>query len=183
MRFSFFENMFVVFLRWINVWWKNKINMKTLENDISKLWFSNIKTYINTGNILFESSFSIEQIKYLIENKIKEIFNLKIDAFVFSKDYLNFLAKNIPEDWMQNKIFKTDVVFLNDKIDIKEFENILPKDDNIENILFLENVLIWNIKYENYVKSKIPKFLFQTKNYKNLTIRNINTIRKINELV
>lgn len=176
--------MFVAFLRGINVWWKNKIDMKNLEKIFSDLGFFGVKSYINSWNILFDSKFTdIEKIKHLIEKEIEKTFGLQIDVFVISKDFLNFLAKNISDDFLQNKVFKTDIIFLNEKINLEDFENDLPKNEKLETVLFLENALIWNIKYEDYSKSKIPKFILQKKYYKNMTIRNINTIRKINNLL
>ena len=52
---------YVAFLRGINVGGKNKIKMETLREVCVKLGFENVKTYINSGNIIFETSQSDDQ--------------------------------------------------------------------------------------------------------------------------
>ncbi len=46
---------FVALLRGINVGGNNKIDMKTLANLCEKIGWQQVKTYINSGNVIFES--------------------------------------------------------------------------------------------------------------------------------
>ncbi len=46
---------YVAFLRGINVGGKNKVKMETLREVFSSLGFENVKTYINSGNVIFET--------------------------------------------------------------------------------------------------------------------------------
>ena len=47
---------YVLLLRGINVGGKNKVVMSDLKDMISKLGYENVITYINSGNIIFESN-------------------------------------------------------------------------------------------------------------------------------
>jgi uncharacterized protein (DUF1697 family) len=47
---------YVAFLRGINVGGKNKIKMETLREVFASLGFHNVKTYINSGNVIFETA-------------------------------------------------------------------------------------------------------------------------------
>ncbi|MEK9156965.1 MAG: DUF1697 domain-containing protein, partial [Patescibacteria group bacterium] len=44
----------VALLRGINVGGNNKVDMKKLKAAFEALGFENVRTYINTGNVLFE---------------------------------------------------------------------------------------------------------------------------------
>ena len=46
---------YVAFLRGINVGGKNKIKMETLREMFSALDYENVKSYINSGNVIFET--------------------------------------------------------------------------------------------------------------------------------
>ena len=46
---------YVAFLRGINVGGKNKVKMETLREILSAQGFENVKTYINSGNVIFET--------------------------------------------------------------------------------------------------------------------------------
>ena len=47
---------YVAFLRGINVGGKNKIKMETLREMFAALGFENVKSYINSGNVIFETA-------------------------------------------------------------------------------------------------------------------------------
>lgn len=44
---------YVAFLKWINVWWKNKVSMQEIKEVFETIWFKNIKILLNTWNIVF----------------------------------------------------------------------------------------------------------------------------------
>ena len=46
---------YVAFLRGANVSGKNKVPMSELKNDFEKLNFEEVKTYLNSGNVIFSS--------------------------------------------------------------------------------------------------------------------------------
>lgn len=47
---------YVALLRGINVGGNNKVEMKKLKATFERLGFTNVVTYINSGNIIFEES-------------------------------------------------------------------------------------------------------------------------------
>lgn len=46
---------YVALLRGINISGKNKISMAELKNEFGKLDFEEVKTYLNSGNVIFSS--------------------------------------------------------------------------------------------------------------------------------
>ena len=62
---------YISLLRGINVSGKNKILMADLKTLYESLSFKNVTTYIQSGNVIFESH-SAKKLQELISNKIKE---------------------------------------------------------------------------------------------------------------
>jgi uncharacterized protein (DUF1697 family) len=59
---------FVCLLRGINVGGNNKVDMSALKEVFETLGFSDVKTYINSGNVIFNSK-NISRDKIDIENR------------------------------------------------------------------------------------------------------------------
>lgn len=92
------------------------------------------------------------------------------------------LCKAIPQDWTNNTEQKTDVMFLWDEVNSPKFIKELGFNLDIENVKHVHGAVIWNIQRKNYSKSKIPKMIGSSF-YKQMTARNINTVRKLNEMM
>ena len=74
---------YVAFLRGINVGGKNKIKMETLREICAALGFENVKTYVNSGNIIFETAKTTDKkTAVIIESAIEKEFALKIKVIV-----------------------------------------------------------------------------------------------------
>ena len=61
---------YIVLLRGINVGGKNKVPMSELKNCLEELGFSNVSTYIASGNVILESDKHPTAIKARIEKSL-----------------------------------------------------------------------------------------------------------------
>ena len=52
----------------------------------------------------------------------------------------------------------------------------------MDTLKYIDGAIIWNVKRKDVTKSGMKKFI-GTLIYKNMTARNINTVRKLNELL
>jgi uncharacterized protein (DUF1697 family) len=174
---------YIVLLRGINVGGNNKVPMKILKKVFEDISFQNVLTYINSGNIIFETK---EQNKSLLKNKIeKELlkeFNFEIKIVL--RDYKNIenLYKKIPKNYENNDEQKTDILFLWEDFDKKESLNLIKINKEVDNLEYIDGAIIWNVDRKKYSKSGMNKFI-GTQVYKNMTARNVNTVRKIYELM
>ena len=91
---------YVAFLRGINISGKNKVPMAELKKGFEKLDFVEIKTYLNSGNVIFSSD-AADTIKITsrIEKMIKNQFGLDIPVFVISKEELEDILHHAPDWW------------------------------------------------------------------------------------
>lgn len=167
---------YVALLRGINVGGKRKIEMKKLKELFVNLGFENVSTYINSGNVIFESGENILEIKQKIELELKKNFNDEFPILVKSVTDLKNIIKNIPEDWQNNDEQKTDVAYLFAEVDNEKILEELPVKRDFIEIKYVKGAIIWNVKRINYSKSHLNKII-NHKLYKFMTVRNVNTAR------
>lgn len=171
--------LFLALLRGINVGGNKRVEMPKLKQIFEELGYANVSTYINTGNVLFESS--SEEFS-AIEPALEKAFGFEIRVVVRSAENIKSLCEKIPEEWQNDGKQKTDVLFLWDEFDrasVLEEIRITPELDRVE---YFQGALIWNIEVKDWGKSGMSKFV-GTPLYKNMTARNVNTVRKLNELL
>ena len=84
-------------LRGINVGGKNRIKMEELRELYETLGFENVQTYVQSGNVIFESTDAdITKIANRIEKKIKGVTGLDIPVFIRTRSEFQGLVKNTP---------------------------------------------------------------------------------------
>ena len=174
---------YVLLLRGINVGGRNKVSMADLKDAITGLGYENVITYINSGNIIFNSTENIG----VVNDKISQILNsypFKINKVILTKqEYIEEL-KNLPS-WWNDDFYRKDVLFYSEDIDfssIKERINSMPL--NEENVYFGNRAVFWGkFNEKNYLKTSYHKYLIKESFYKSITIRNGKTFMKIAELL
>jgi uncharacterized protein (DUF1697 family) len=173
---------YVALLRGINVGGNNKVDMKKLKTTFEVLGFTNVVTYINSGNIIFEE-LSKEQnvIVSEIEKAIKQDFQLEIKVLIRNSENIVTICRELPDKWLKNEMMRTDVMFLWEKFDKPEIIELLQINP-VDNVKYLPGAVLWNVEGKNYSKSGMIK-LIETEIYKNMTIRNVNTVRKLHQLM
>lgn len=80
---------YIAFLRGVNISGKNKVPMAELKMGFERLGYREVKTYQNSGNVIFSSDENdIERITKEIAMMIKNQFVLDIPVFVIAKKNL-----------------------------------------------------------------------------------------------
>jgi uncharacterized protein (DUF1697 family) len=77
---------------------------------------------------------------------------------------------------------RSDVLFLWEDIDDESLLNKLTFKPEIETVKYVPGAILWSIDKINVTKGSMTK-LIGTKLYQQMTIRNVNTARKIYELM
>ena len=95
---------FVALLRGINVGKSIQFPMKQLKILLESLGYSNVITYLNSGNALFESDESALVITNAIESTLELTFGQRIKTLVKSFDDMVNIAQSIPPDWTNDTI-------------------------------------------------------------------------------
>lgn len=174
---------YIALLRGINVGGNNKVEMKKLKDVFVSGGFKNVETYINSGNILFDSDLgSTEKIALLVEEMIEDSFLFKVSVVVKGKEDLLKISKQIPDSWKNDTDQKTDILFLWKEFDSEDSLKYFITASEAETVIYVPGAILWNIDRKQYNKSSVKKFM-GTKLYKNMTARNVNTVRKLCELI
>ena len=171
---------YVALLRGINVGGNNKVEMARLKKVFESLGFINVRTYINSGNVIFDTDTT--DIVHAVESAIKKIFSFDVKVVVRDAKNIQKLCDHIPDEWKNDAEQKTDVLFLWDKFDSKSTIDLIVTNPKVDTLKYVSGAIIWNIKRAHYTKSGLHKFI-GTEVYKHMTARNVNTVRMLNELL
>ncbi len=173
---------YVAFLRGINVGGKNKIKMETLRDVFSSLDFSNVKTYINSGNVIFETAKSDDRtLAAKIETAIEKEFDLKIKVIVRTLAEIEEIVKNNPFDGQFENDKDLHVFFLDEKMPAEKCELLLS--NNSENEKFaVQDREIFCLLRVGVLESLMGKDYIGKKLKVTATARNWRTVNKILEL-
>ncbi len=173
---------YVALLRGVNVGGKAKVDMKQLKLLFEVLGFSNVRTYINSGNVIFESGEkSLRAVQKVVQDELDRHFKHPIATLVLKKSTIANLTKAVPLEWQNNDQQRTDVLFLWGKIDTPDIVEKVVIHEGIDEVIYTPGALVWHIDRAYYNKSGLTK-LVPNPLYKQMTIRNINTLRKLADL-
>lgn len=173
-------NTYVALLRGINVGGKHTISMTELKHLFEELGFSNVKTYINSGNVVFEGKNpDAEKISTVIE----KTFGFPVPIVVLSANDFKKIAQKIPHKWQNNTEQKTDILFLWPDFDNNAVLASEPFVEGVDELLYISDALIWHILKKQQNKSYMQKGFIGSNLYKNMTARNVNTVRKLVDLL
>lgn len=170
---------YVALLRGINVGGNNRVEMSRLKMVFESLGFSKVTTYINSGNVIFsDHEHSTSELTDKIELAIETEFGLKIPVVV--RDLKNVLAvsKALPSHWTNDTTIKTDVMFLWDGYDNPEILKSLTIKPGIDDVKYVPGAILWRVDRKNVTKSGMMKIV-GSQLYKNMTVRNCNTLRRL----
>ncbi|WP_088189479.1 DUF1697 domain-containing protein [Desulfosporosinus sp. FKA] len=87
---------YVALLRGINVGGKNRIKMADLKLVFENMGLKKVQTYIQSGNVLFESNQEEKQLRQLIEDKLEEAFGFSIPVILRTSMELEEIINNCP---------------------------------------------------------------------------------------
>ena len=176
---------YIVLLRGINISGKNKISMLELKQVLENNNFYNVKTYLNSGNIILSSDIKN---KIVISNNINKIiknkFNLDIPIFVITLTELKELLDNKPDWWgSDNKEIYDNIIFIIPPFTYKEIYDVLGKENkSLEKIYEYKNNIFWSYKLAFYRKTNWWSRTTSTSIKDNITIRTAGTVKKLLEL-
>ena len=167
---------YIALLRGINVGGHRKVAMKQLKTLFESLGYTNVVTYLNSGNVIFESDTKQELLQVEIPIELKNEFDFEIPTLVKNEQEIKRIADAIPEDWQNDSEQKTDIAYLFPEIDSKKTIDELPVNREFIDIRYVKGALIWNLKKKEYNRSNLNKII-GLKRYQLMTVRNVNTAR------
>ena len=176
---------YAVLLRGINVGGKNKVSMATLKECLEESGFSDVSTYIASGNIILKSDKSAASIKAQIEKMLPRKFKLDSDlvkVLVLSRNELQSVIGNKPKGFgEQVKKYHSDAIFLIDITAVRAMPAFSPR-SGVDKVWPGKGVIYSQRLSSMRTKSRLNRIM-GTPVYRSMTIRNWNTTTKLLELM
>lgn len=176
---------YIILVRGINVGGKNKVPMADLRKCLEELGFSNVSTYIASGNVILKSDKHADEIKAQIEEVLPKNFKLDnelIKVLVLTRKQFQAVIDNKPEGFgEQPEKYHSDVIFLMD-ITSEEALPVFAPREGVDRIWPGEGVIYSQRLSAQRTKSRLNKIM-ATPVYKSMTIRNWNTTTALLKLL
>ena len=175
---------YIALLRGINVGGNAKVPMAELRVCFESLGFLNVKTYINSGNVIFETDqTNIKSLRTKIEKCLKKQFGFDLHIVLIESNRYKKIIKSAPTWWGKDPLWKHNVIFLIEPVMAEEaVAAIGALKPDIELVKVCGNVLFQSLEFSKFGQTTTGK-LASNAMYKKMTIRNYNTAQKLLKLI
>lgn len=170
---------YIVFLRGINVSGQKKIKMLDLKGALCNAGLSEVKTYIQSGNLVISSEKTSNQVKKIVQNGIAKNFGFEVPALVKTVKEIESILKFIPfQNANEKQLYFT--LWYEKPSDglLQNFEQYSYENEDFH---IAEACVYLNCK-KGAGKAKLNNNLIEKKLGVTVTTRNLNTMRKMLEL-
>jgi uncharacterized protein (DUF1697 family) len=175
-------NTYVAFIRGINVGGNNIIKMDRLKELCAGIGWQSVITYIQSGNVVFQSEIND---KKLITSALEKMFQAEmqkeIKVVVLNLNEMKQIVDHLPTN-IDDPLWKHNVIFLRPSLDTPDVISRFPIKNEIESITYFKGVLYWSARQDALTRSVMIK-LSTRKEYQEMTVRNVNTTRKILDIM
>lgn len=172
---------YIAMLRGINVSGQKKNNMADFRGHLQNLNFTEVQTYIQSGNAVFKSKKIITKaLESKIAKKILTEYGFEVSVIVRTPDELQEVVVNNPfrKDKELNKLY---ITFLSNKPTIENLNKLKGIDHSPEEYV-LKGKTIYFYSPHGYGKAKMNNNFFEKKLKVNATTRNWKTVNKLAEM-
>jgi uncharacterized protein (DUF1697 family) len=169
-------NIYISLLRGINVGGQKKLTMETLREMYQDLGFTNIKTYLQSGNVVFESpAIEADLLRQQIEAGIAQACGYAVQVFIRHVNKIQHIVSDNPflED-ANIDIRKLHVSFLYQQPTQSAWSKVSAP-VNINDQFARGDTVIYLYYPNGYAKAKIPASFFEKLLGVSVTDRNWNT--------
>lgn len=174
---------YLALLRGINVGGNHTVSMSSLKELFIELGFSEVLTYINSGNVIFSSDQTdIVVLTKQLESALSKSYGFSIPVVIVRAEDLLHLASQLPAAWTNDKEQRTEILFLWEQYDSPGTVGQLHTNPRVDQLMYIKGAIAWHFDRVNYRQSGIAKII-GTDIYKHMTARNINTVRKLAEIL
>ena len=174
---------YVALLRGINVGGNKLMKMADVRDCLEGRDFTHVTTYIQSGNVLFESNGSdVAKLTTLMEKALSGTFHHEVPAFLRSQSQMQKIVTQAPKEWRTGKGLRQNVAFLRAPLTAKSALAELDPKPGVDSVKAGDGVVYMSTLMSRLGQSRFPKIV-GTPMYANLTIRSYSTCRKILDLM
>jgi len=173
---------YVAFLRGINVGGKGIVSMAAIKEALVDIGLPDVRTYINSGNVIFSTRASdTQKLGARVEKALETRTGMPIKVLVMDHKGLKKLVDAIPRNWVDDKTMRTYVLLMWKELDDPKILERMPVRAGVDNVRYTPGAVIWQVLRKDIPKSRMNTLIGRP-DYKLITIRSANTVRKLDEL-
>ena len=170
---------YIAFLRAINVG-GHTVKMDFLRHLFESLGYSNVETFIASGNIVFETTSKNAQVlERAIENRLREALGYEVATFIRTDKELAAIANYKP--FSQSDLdgaVALNIAFLADGLDEKSSRKLMALRTDIDDFHIHEREIYWLCR-KKQSESKISNAVLEKALGQRSTLRGVNTVKKM----
>ena len=170
---------YVALLRGINVGGRNKVAMSDLRQAFEEAGYRAVRTYIQSGNVLFESTAARRTLEEEIERTLESRIGIPLIVIVRSHAELRRIIDVAPAGFgAAPDRYHSDVIFLKPPLTAKQAMRVVELRDDVDQAWPGKGVLYFARLSALRTKSKMNKIV-GTPEYQSMTIRSWTTTTKL----
>ncbi len=175
---------YVALLRGINVGGNNIIKMTALKACFESLGFKDVRTYIQSGNVLFRAAGSNQAaLTKRIETALSKSFNYKSRVVVRSQKQMKAIVAKAPKGFGSDQdAYRYDVLFLKEPLTAANAMKSVSMKEGIDEAYAGKGVLYFSRLISKATQSHLNRIASMPV-YQSMTIRNWNTTTKLLNLM
>jgi uncharacterized protein (DUF1697 family) len=175
---------YLALLRGINVGGNNIISMAELRRCLEDSGFKNVTTYIQSGNVLFESSVQdTARLARKLESILSAQFGYAALLVLVSQDKLENVVQGAPNDFGADPgTYRYDVIFVRPPLRAPDILPTLKLKAGVDEAFASDHAIYCRRLISKASQSHFSKVVSHPA-YKNMTIRNWNTTSKLHQLM
>jgi uncharacterized protein (DUF1697 family) len=168
---------YVALLRGINVGGNNPVKMTQLRAAFETAGMSRVRTYINSGNVIFETERPRMGLADTIEQAVLERCGSAISILLVDAATLASIAAAVPADWDEAED-RCDVFFLWPEIDKAGIVAQLAVDPAVDELIYVPGAILRRTARADLTRSRLTRIV-GTPIYRQMTARGVRTVRKL----
>jgi uncharacterized protein (DUF1697 family) len=170
---------YVAFLRGINVGGKNIVSMASLKANFEQIGLQDVRTYINSGNVLFRAApIGERDLETRIDRMLSRKYRLKAKTVVRSYAAMARLMKTMTSAWTADRRWRYNVIFLRHKVDSERVLAGIEIKRALERVVYCPGTLLWSSRLSILGRTAMLK-LSTRPVYQEMTVRNANTTTRV----
>lgn len=169
---------YIALLRGVNVGGKNKIAMSELKQGFEALGFTEVRTHLNSGNVIFSGE---EAEAGWIQAMIRERFGLDVPVLVVTRAWLEDTLNQAPDWWGRDeREIYDNLILVLPPVTAGEIAGKLGEPtEGLEQVCVCKGAIFWSFDRKSYGKCNWWKRSASPGIGEWITIRTANTVKKL----
>ena len=173
-------NTYISLLRGINVSGQKKIRMADLRNQYVSLGLINVKSYLQSGNVVFDSEEKdIDKLRDSIEAQIESIYGFSVPVLIRTSEEFQHVIENHP--FAKEEAIRVLVTFLYETPEKSKLDELRQHEDKVDQFEIGEQE-IFLFCPGGYGRTKLSNNFFERKLGIIATTRNWKSVNALYEM-